>query len=113
MADACSPAEAPAAADAAPPHLMAMIKAARLIQKLTRGNKGRSKAATVRTHKLRHNAAAASIQALIRGKQTRILEHKQLEVLEGYSSTVTTSDVRSECGCGARRTPPPRLHILH
>lgn len=98
------------------PAMIVMIKAARCIQAVVRGNKGRVEATQTRTYRLRQDAAATHIQAAVRGTSTRVAERQQLDLAsDGDASIlrVSTNALRAELeGAGVAPLTNEARHLL-
>ena len=72
--------------------------AATRIASISRGRKARGEVKEKKKVKRERDEAITRIQATMRGKQARQFEQKQLEILEGFSSEMSTKEVsRSVC----------------
>ena len=73
--------------------------AATRIAAMSRGRKARGDVKEKKKVKRERDEAITRIQATMRGRQARAFEQKQLEILEGFSSELSTKQV---CAGGVR-----------
>lgn len=79
--------------------------AATRIASISRGRKARGEVKEKKKVKRERDEAITRIQATMRGKQARQFEQKQLEILEGFSSEMSTKEVSSEAARKPSRRP--------